>query len=158
MKPILLSLVALLPVAALAQTAPVKTSAATTQAALPVASTATVTVIVDKVESTKGNVTVGLCDRGLSPDGCAVFQKTPAVVGAVSVTFDNVKPGRWAVAAFQDENNSGDMDTLLKVPREPYALSNNAATEMVPQLKDALVPIKAGDNEVRLSLGRFMNH
>jgi uncharacterized protein (DUF2141 family) len=165
MKPFLIALIALAPAAAWAQTVPStpaapkaqKTAAQSTTVAVPAPTTATITVIIDKVESDKGNVVVGLCNRGLTPDGCDMTLKTPAAVGEVSVTFENVKPGRWAVAAFQDENSSGDMDTLFKVPREPYALSNDAASEVVPTLKDALVPIKAGDNEVRLSLGRFMS-
>lgn len=48
------------------------------------------------------------------------------------------------------------MDTTFGIPKEPYALSNNASEHMIPTLKDAVVKIVPGPNEVHLKLGMFM--
>lgn len=116
----------------------------------------TVTVIVENVETDEGVVKVALCNKGLSEDGCQSFSRVQASPGKVTAIFENVPPGMWAIAAFHDRNQSGDMDSTFGIPKEPYALSNNATDHMIPTLKDAQIKIAAGPNEVRVKLGLFM--
>jgi uncharacterized protein (DUF2141 family) len=118
---------------------------------------ARIIVVVENVEDDSGSVKVALCNKALSEDGCQFVQEVPAVPGAVTVTFENIAPGPWAVAAFHDKNKSGAMDkTFIGTPTEPYALSNKATEHMIPTLKDAIVKIKSGDNEIHVTLGMFM--
>lgn len=138
--------------------APAPNAAAPTEATEPVDPTkAQIHVTVDNVETDEGAVRVALCNKALSQDGCQFFESVPAEIGSVSVTFENIAPGPWAVAAFQDKNGSGEMDkNFIGLPLEPYALSNDATSHMIPTLKDALVKMAAGANEVHLKLGSFM--
>ncbi len=47
--------------------------------------------------------------------------------GAAKVSFDYLKPGKYAVKLFHDENGNGKMDTnFLSIPTEGYGFSNNA--------------------------------
>lgn len=41
------------------------------------------------------------------------------------VSFQNVGPGAYAVAAFHDENDNGRLDTFLGLPREGFGYSQN---------------------------------
>lgn len=120
------------------------------------AQAATVTVVVDNVEVDKGIVNVALCDKDLSREGCPVYLEGKAVAGSMTFTFDNVPPGPWAAVAFQDENENGEFDKMLGIPQEPYAISNGAADNMVPTIKDAVMRVSDGPNEIHIKLGRFM--
>jgi uncharacterized protein (DUF2141 family) len=120
------------------------------------AQAASVTVTVDNVESNKGVVNVALCDKDLSHEGCPVFQEGKAIAGTMTFVFDNVPPGPWAAVAYHDENGNGEFDRLLGVPREPYALSNGAADNMIPTIKDAIMRVNDGPNEINIKLQRFI--
>jgi uncharacterized protein (DUF2141 family) len=155
----------LLPVSAMA--ASTKPATAPAPAAAPAAATAEPTepvdpskaqinVTIDGIESDEGTIMVALCNKALSHDGCQFFEKTPAVVGSVTVNFVNITPGMWAVAAFQDKNDSGEMDTIMGIPKEPYGLSNDAASHMIPTLKDAQLKMQAGTNDIEMKIGSFM--
>lgn len=128
-----------------------------TPVAAAAADPATVTVFVENVETDVGVVKVALCNKSLSEDGCQVFAEVPAVPGIVTAVFENVVAGQWAIAAFHDRNKSGAMDTTFGIPKEPYALSNNATERMIPTLKDAVVKIIPGPNEIHVKLGMFMS-
>ncbi|WP_373487775.1 DUF2141 domain-containing protein [Blastomonas sp.] len=53
--------------------------------------------------------------------------------------FSNVKPGRYAVAVWQDINSNGKLDTSwIGIPNEPVGSSNNAKGKLgPPKFKDA---------------------
>lgn len=45
----------------------------------------------------------------------------------VVVIFNDLVPGEYAVSSYHDENNNGKLDTnFMGIPKEDYALSNNA--------------------------------
>lgn len=45
----------------------------------------------------------------------------------VSVTFNDLPKGKYAVKVFHDENNNGDLDkSFFMQPKEAYGFSNNA--------------------------------
>jgi uncharacterized protein (DUF2141 family) len=58
----------------------------------------------------------------------ATAQARAAVRGdAVTLTFSDLAPGRYAVRAFHDLNGDGKLGVnLFGAPTEPYAFSNNA--------------------------------
>lgn len=50
------------------------------------------------------------------------------------ITIKDLKPGRYAIRYFHDENLSGVMETnLLGIPREGYGFSNNGAGPFGPK-------------------------
>ncbi|HEX6441815.1 MAG TPA: DUF2141 domain-containing protein [Stellaceae bacterium] len=59
------------------------------------------------------------------------MRKVPASTGPMTVVFDNLPPGTYAVGAFHDENGNDHLDTnFLGLPEEGYALSNNVRAAM----------------------------
>ena len=116
----------------------------------------TVLVTVENVESSKGDVSVALCDKGLSKDGCPFGTGRTAATGTMEFVFENIPPGNYAVVAFHDLNSNREFDQILGVPREPYALSKDAANKMIPTFKDAALAIGEGETRVTIKMHRFM--
>jgi uncharacterized protein (DUF2141 family) len=55
------------------------------------------------------------------------------------VVFEDLSPGVYAISSFHDENNNGKLDkNFLGIPKEDYAISNNAKGFMsAPKYHDA---------------------
>jgi uncharacterized protein (DUF2141 family) len=121
----------------------------------PKPTAAAITVIVENVESAQGTVNVALCDTGLSREGCPYSTEVQAAPGFVEAQFKDIPPGTYAVVAYHDVNNNSEFDKLFGMPREPYALSSEAAKKLVPTFADAALPMKAGANSVVIRLKRL---
>ena len=115
-----------------------------------------VLVTVDNIESNKGDVSVALCDKSLSKDGCPHGTGRAAAAGTMEFAFENIPPGNYAVVAFHDVNGNREFDQTLGIPREPYALSKDAASKMVPTFKDAALAIGEGETRVTIKMQRLM--
>lgn len=93
-------------------------------AALP--STAqTVTVTIDNVKNGMGNVLGNLCDETYTqfPRGCMSHgAMAKAEAGKVTLVFQGVEPGRYALQVFHDE----DGNMTPNIPPEGYAFGNDA--------------------------------
>lgn len=113
--------------------------------------TASVRVIAENIDS-GGQVWLALCDTSLSVEGCPYKTSVPAAVGYVEFTFEDIPPGAYAVAGYHDVNGDGTFNSLLGVPREPYALSGPAAEMLVPTFEDAALDIKPGPNSVVIQM------
>ena len=98
------------------------------------ASAARIVVTIDGVHSNQGNVFVGLYAgpaKFLQGNQNDAMRKVPASTGPMTVVFDNLPPGTYAVGAFHDENGNDHLDTnFLGLPEEGYALSNNVRAAM----------------------------
>lgn len=94
-------------------------------AALPAAAQ-TVTVTIDNVRSGMGNVLGNLCDDSHTqfPRGCMSHgAMAKSEQGVVTLVFQGVAPGRYALQVFHDE----DGNMIPTIPPEGYAFGNNAA-------------------------------
>ena len=118
--------------------------------------TAEIHVIAENVESGQGEVWLALCDTSLSVEGCPYKKSVPAAGGFVEVTFEDIPPGIYAVVGYHDVNGNNEFDSMLGVPREPYALSGPAGEMLAPGFEDAAIEIKPGMNDVILRLGRLV--
>jgi uncharacterized protein (DUF2141 family) len=59
--------------------------------------------------------------------GAVAAQWRMAEPGTLRFAFPGLKPGRYAVAVYHDENDNGELDTnLLGIPTEGYGFSNDA--------------------------------
>jgi uncharacterized protein (DUF2141 family) len=89
---------------------------------------------VDGIETASGKVVVSVyktSDSFLKKPLASV--STTAVKSRVSVVIANLEPGDYAAAAYQDENDNGQLDTnLLGIPKEPTGASNNAREKYGP--------------------------
>jgi uncharacterized protein (DUF2141 family) len=97
--------------------------------ATALASAANLTVTVKDVRNTTGTVLVAAYDQSgfLKPELAKAKQKAGAKAGEVKFVFQSVPAGKYAVAAFHDENGNGKLDTnSLGVPTEGFGFSNDA--------------------------------
>jgi uncharacterized protein (DUF2141 family) len=85
-------------------------------------------VTVKNIKEPTGNIRVGLFDteKGFLKD--AIDGKvTKATGGEVTVVFENLKAGEYAVSVIHDENSNGELDTnVMGIPKEGFAFGNNA--------------------------------
>ncbi len=82
-------------------------------------------VVFEGVRSSEGTIRAVLCaDRETFMRGCvSATASASAEMGATSLSFVELEPGRYALAAWHDENDNG----RVEIPQEGFAYGNNAA-------------------------------
>jgi uncharacterized protein (DUF2141 family) len=113
-------------------------------------------VTVTNIKGEKGNIMVGLFDSDEK------FLKEPlegrmakANGDSVTVIFENLKPGKYAISVLHDTNNNEELDkNKLGLPKEGFGFSNNvigamgppsferAIINLMPDIKDLDIGIK----------------
>jgi uncharacterized protein (DUF2141 family) len=121
------------------------------------ASAARIVVTIDGVHSDKGNVLVGLYAspaKFLHGNQTDAIIKVKASTGPITVTFNNLKPGTYAVGAFHDENSNNHLDTnAIGFPSEGFALSNGIRPMFSrPDFYEAAFTVDADDKPVELHI------
>lgn len=112
----------------------------------------TLTLTIDNVINDKGNVKMALhtVDTFMKGKGLENGQ-SEIKDGKVTITFENVKPGDYAVIAFHDENENNKMDFRDNgMPLESYGMSNNVMSFGPPQYDDAKFTIADKDLELNI--------
>jgi len=112
------------------------------------------TVVVSNIKSNKGKLMIGWYASEVSYNERQnpIFKKKVNVdkQNQISVIFDNIPPGKYAVSIFLDENENDKMDTnFLGIPKEQYGFSNNILpatraahfSEAVFEIKDKSIEI-----------------
>lgn len=88
--------------------------------------TYSLTVVIPNVSKRSGQLRVGLANDEASFSGESfrtVAVEVPAS-GAVTVTFDSLAAGRYAVRLYQDLNGNQKVDFNGQMPAEPFGFSN----------------------------------
>ncbi len=121
------------------------------------ASAARIIVTIEGLHSAQGNVFVGLyasAAKFLQGNQTDAVRKVRASLSPITVIFDNLPPGTYAVGAFHDENGNDHLDTdMLGLPVEGYALSNGIrAVLSKPDFYQAAFTVGAGDKPVALHI------
>jgi len=96
---------------------------------LPILSSVNLTVKIDNLKNSKGDVIVALYNQdGSIPDEkLNKFYKkkiVPINNKKATVTFKNLKKGKYAVVAIHDENSNSKIDKGLILPLEGVGFSN----------------------------------
>ena len=92
-------------------------------------SAGTIEVAVVGVRSAAGHIKVDVCTRATFLKPCPWSAKAPAHRGTVIVTISGIPPGRYAIQAFHDSNDNGELDQgLFGIPKEALGFSNDALT------------------------------
>jgi uncharacterized protein (DUF2141 family) len=87
-------------------------------------------VTIKGLRNEKGNMMFQLMDEKEATVHQEIGKPLKAGSGFV---VPNLKPGRYAVRYFHDENTNGKLDTnFLGMPVEGYGFSNNAAAKLGP--------------------------
>ena len=108
----------------------------------------TIEVTVQNIKETKGTIRVGLF---ASSDNFLKEAIDGKVINAsakdVTVKFENLKSGVYAVSVIHDENGNGELDTnMMGIPSEGFAFGNNAMGMFgPPSFDDAKVVVKQND-------------
>lgn len=119
------------------------------------ASAADLTVHIDDVKSTDGNVTVAVFNSA----GTFLKQPlkatgAPAALKGNVLTIKDLPEGEYAFVVLHDTNGNNKMDSnLIGIPTEDYAFSNNALGKMGPPSYDsAKFALPSAGATVRVSL------
>jgi uncharacterized protein (DUF2141 family) len=121
-----------------------------TNVAPPAASavaTHTLTVTVNNVRSAGGTIRAQLMKADPASGTAKGISGTfvPASQGTVTLTFNNLADGDYAVQMFHDEDGNGEMKTnLFGIPSEGFAFSNAARAAFgPPKFSDMKVTVNA---------------
>jgi uncharacterized protein (DUF2141 family) len=75
---------------------------------------------------------------------------SPIRGGAARCQFSGIVPGRYAIAAYHDENDNRELDSnFLGVPKEGIAASNDARGRFGPRWKEAAFDYRSGELRLR---------
>jgi uncharacterized protein (DUF2141 family) len=109
-----------------------------------VAGAATVEVHVTGVAAGKGKVNVAVCDQARFLKQCAYSGSAPAHAGDNTITVRDVPAGSWAVLAYQDANDNGELDrNFIGIPSENYGFSRDARGKFgPPSFEDAVITVR----------------
>lgn len=114
-------------------------------------------IVVDGVESSKGNVLVALCSETefLQPH-CSYNGQAKARPGPVVVTIE-VPPGVYAAQAYQDEDGNGVLtQNMIGLPVEPLGFSNNVTIRMsAPRFRDAAFTVGPMGGRIEIRVKRL---
>jgi uncharacterized protein (DUF2141 family) len=88
----------------------------------------TIEVTVKNIKAIKGSIRVGLFNSESTFLKDAIDGKIVKVSASeVTVVFENLKPGEYAVSVIHDENDNGELDSnVVGIPKEGFAFGNNA--------------------------------
>ncbi len=104
-------------------------------------------VTIENIRNTTGNIRVGLFDsESTFLKEATIGKVVKAAAGKVTVIFENVKPGEYALSAIHDENENGDIDSnAIGIPKEGFAFGNNAMGMFgPPSFEKAKVTVSKG--------------
>lgn len=91
-------------------------------------------VTIRGMKSEKGSVLIALYDsEGSFMKKHIASRKVKAAERSLTIVFDNLKPGNYAVSTFHDENENEKLDSnFFGIPKELYGFSNNAKGSFGP--------------------------
>jgi uncharacterized protein (DUF2141 family) len=100
------------------------------------------------IRNSKGRIMLQLFDENQKVIG---QQMADIDVNKCNLKFTNLKPGKYAVRYFHDENLSQKLETnSLGIPKEGYGYSNNAAGLFGPPSFDKWIFELNGDRKIQL--------
>ena len=99
----------------------------------------TITVTIENITNNNGQVLLSLHTEDTFMKGPGIQSIESKITdGKISLTFENVKPGTYAIMAFHDENENKRMDFEDNgMPKESYGMSNNPMGFGPPQYATA---------------------
>lgn len=117
----------------------------------------TLVVAVHGLNSNQGNLRVSLYrdpETFRKEDQALSIEAVPAMAGDVSVRFEDLEPGRYAIMAYHDEDADGEMKRRFGMfPLEGYGLSNNPEVFGPPAFEDSAFEVVPGEEaQVRIEM------
>lgn len=112
-------------------------------------------VTVTNIKGHKGNIVIGIFDSNEN------FLKKPidgrmekASGDSITVVFENLKPGKYAVSVLHDANKNKDLDkNKLGIPKEGFGFSNNVLGAMgPPSFERALIDLTPDQKDLDIGI------
>ena len=135
-------------------------AAALIGAANPV--TSDVTVVATGLRNHKGLVRACMTGEVAHFPSCknpaASYHAVGDAAGSVTLTFKDVKPGRYAIALLHDENGNGKADrAAMMIPKEGFGFSRDAKVRFgPPKFGEAAFDVAPGAREKLTIRMRYM--
>lgn len=126
-----------------------------------VALTSRLTVEIKGLRNQKGSLRLSLfsSEQGFpnGSDRAVAFHCVEPKETAVSVTFDQLAPGRYAVAVIHDVNNDGKLNTgILGIPKEGFGFSRNPRIGIgAPSFQDTAFLV-AGESTIEIKMNYLL--
>jgi uncharacterized protein (DUF2141 family) len=107
-------------------------------------------ITIDNIKEIKGSLRVALTtDAKDFPDHPLEGKVIPVEAAAMTVVFEGIKPGDYAISIFHDENNNAELDTnMIGLPKEGFAFGNNAMGAFGPPSFEK-ASVKVGNEPVK---------
>ena len=102
-------------------------------------------ITVDNITNVEGSLRVGISKNAKDfPDKPGEGKVILISGNSMTVVFEGVQPGDYAISVFHDENNNETLDTnLFGLPKEGFAFGNNAMGMFgPPSFDNAKVTVK----------------
>lgn len=115
-------------------------------------------ITVKNIKDEKGNIMVGLfTNESDFLKKVAIGKVVKAFGKEVTVVFDNLKSGEYAVSVIHDENENGELDSnIIGIPSEGFAFGNNAmGTFGPPSFEKAKVTLSNKNDKQVIELKYF---
>lgn len=112
----------------------------------------TLTVTVENAKNDNGNMLVSLHSNETFMKGKGIDNLESKIVdGKSTITFENVKPGEYAIMVLHDENENNTMDFEPNgMPKESYGMSNNPRSFGPPAYGDAKFLVANEDMDISI--------
>lgn len=136
------------------QTPAIETMPPTVAAA---AQTGNLRVILRNFKSDAGETNIILYNNAYTfpdkPDKCYSNLWARIHKGYAEVTFKNIPYGDYALAAYHDENDNHRLDlSVIGIPKEGIAISNDAKGLFLPRWKDARIQVNSADKTIVMTV------
>ena len=111
-----------------------------------------ITVTIENIINNNGEVILGLHTEDTFMKGPGVKSaKSKIIDGKITVTFENIEAGTYAIMALHDENENRRMDFLDNgMPKESYGMSNNPMSFGPPQYANAKFELHDQDLNLKI--------
>ena len=92
-----------------------------------------VTVTIENIKGDKGSIRMGVFDKEQDFLKKAIDGRVVKANGKeITVVFENLKPGTYAISVIHDENENTELDTKMWIPKEGIGFSNNVMGNFGP--------------------------
>jgi uncharacterized protein (DUF2141 family) len=112
---------------------------------------ASLEITVKNIKEEKGSIRIGLFTTEKDFLKNATQGKIVKASGKeVTVVFENLKPGDYAVSVIHDENENGELDSnMVGIPKEGFAFGNNAmGTFGPPSFDKAKISLTKSEKQI----------
>ncbi|AYJ86844.1 DUF2141 domain-containing protein [Sphingomonas paeninsulae] len=112
---------------------------------------------VGNVRAQTGSVHADICTEAQFLKDCSRSADAPAKYGTTTLTLTGLRPGRYAVQVYYDQNGNHKVDrALFGVPKEGVGFSNDAKIRFAPpKWEEAAFDYDGHSRTIRLKLRYF---